>query len=133
MSSPEIVMIRFTLIELLNKFNSEADYGGKFSHLCPTITSMVRDIHNLSKVRVDLITNIFEVLCELSPDDFVEGFGSWDTSDVLECALRDYTHFANMSHEENSMRAGRIAFLQHLIANVGNVELEFLAAVRPHR
>ena len=133
MSSPEIVMIRFTLIELLNKFNSEAEYGGKFTHLCPAITSIVRDIHNLPNSRVGLITNIFEVLCELAPDDFVGGFGSWDTSDVLECALRDYTHFANMSDEENSMRAGRIGFLQHLIATVGNVKLEFLAAVRPSR
>lgn len=129
---------RFTLIELLDAFQTipRSTDGSQQTHLCPTIVKMIEADHGLeyNGCKIGLVTNIFEVLHGLSPEDFnVRENGEVGAKySVMECELKDYEKYLGDDrtiefHDE--LRLMRINYLSHLIAKVGNVELEFTAKV----
>ena len=77
-----------------------------------------------------LETNIFEVLYGLSPEDFHSNVGCGYS--VLETELKDSERFlgdvSSITFSEE-LRRLRVNFISHLIANVGDVQLEFTAKV----
>ena len=123
---------RFTLSELLHAFsNNPRPEGWMQTHLCPTICEIIRAEHEVQYENVLILeTNIFEVLHGLSPGDFRSNVGCGYS--VLETELKDSERFLgdvssiNFSEE---LRRLRVNFISHLIANVGDVQLEFTAKV----
>jgi hypothetical protein len=121
---------RFTLSELLHAFSNNPRPDGRMqTHLCPTICEIIRADHEIPYDNMLILeTNIFEVLYGLSPEDFRSNvkFGY----SVLETELKDYEKFmagdvcSNFSDELCTLR---VNFISHLIANVGDVQLEFTA------
>lgn len=128
---------RFTLTELLHAFKTlPRTDGGMQTHLCPTICEIIRAEHEVQYENVLILeTNIFEVLHGLSPEDFIPypDVRSARNGSVLECELVDYERLLNTVPDMNfcdELRDVRINFLSHLIAKVGDVQLEFTATVR---
>jgi hypothetical protein len=128
---------RFTLVELLDAFQtiSRGD-GSQQTHLCPTIVKMIAADHGIDRnyCAMSLQTNIFQVLHGLSPEDFnVRENGEVGAKySVMECELKDYTNFLGddtMMEFRDELRIMRTNYLSHLIAKVGNVQLEFTAKV----
>lgn len=123
---------RFTLSELLHAFSNNP----RQTHLCPTICEIIRvDRHLPLHYIMDLETSIFQVLHVLSPEDFIPypDVRSARNGSVLECELVDYERLLNTVPDMNfcdELRDVRINFLSHLIAKVGDVQLEFTATVR---
>ena len=130
--TPQMFTSRFTLSELLHAFSNNPRPDGRMqTHLCPTICEIIRAEHEIPYDNLLILeTNIFEVLYGLSPEDFHSNVG-WGYS-VLECALKDYERFmdgevcSNFLDEHCTLR---VNFISHLIANVGDVQLEFTAKV----
>lgn len=123
---------RFTLSELLYAFNNNPRPGGRYqTHLCPTICEIIRAEHEIPYENVLILeTNIFEVLHGLSPEDFHSYVGCGYS--VLETELKDYERFMDgevCSNFQDELCTLRVNFISHLIANVGNVQLEFTAKV----
>lgn len=123
---------RFTLSELLNEFSNNPRPDGQMqTHLCPTICEIIRVDHNIPfRYDMSLETSIFHVLHSLSPEDF-RPFPD-DNGSVLESELVDYERFMNTVPDMNfcdELRDVRVNFLSHLIAKVGDVQLEFSAKV----
>ena len=127
---------RFTLTELLHAFTTLPQTNGRRQiHLCPTICQIIRVKHNLPLENVmSLETSIFQVLRSLNPEDFKPHpeNASAPNYSVLECELVDYEAFMN-THPNmtffDELQNLRVNYLSHLIAKVGNVELEFSAKV----
>ena len=133
--TPQMFTSRFTLSELLYAFSNNprpAD-GRMQTHLCPTICEIIRADHEIPYDNDNVLileTNIFEVLYGLSPEDFHSNVG-WGYS-VLECELKDYERFMDgevCSNVLDELCTLRVNFISHLIANVGDVQLEFTAKV----
>lgn len=129
--TPQMFTSRFTLSELLYAFSNNprpAD-GWMQTHLCPTICEIIRAEHEIPYENgLILETNIFEVLHGLSPEDFHSNVG-WGYS-VLECELKDYERFMDgevCSNFPDELCTLRVNFISHLIAKVGDVQLEFTA------
>lgn len=123
---------RFTLTELLHVFiNNPRPDGRMQTHLCPTICEIIRAEHGIPYENVVYLkTNIFEVLYGLSPEDFHRNVGCGYS--VLETELKDYERFMGgdvCSKFSDELCTLRVNFISHLIANVGNVQLEFTAKV----
>ena len=123
---------RFTLSELLHAFRNNPRPDGQMqTHLCPTICEIIRAEHEIPYDNLPILeTNIFEVLYGLSPEDFHSNVG-WGYS-VLECELKDYERFMDgevCSNFPDELCTLRVNFISHLIANVGDVQLEFTAKV----
>jgi hypothetical protein len=123
---------RFTLSELLHAFSNNPRPDGRMqTHLCPTICEIIRADHEIPYDNMLILeTNIFEVLYGLSPEDFRSnvGFGY----SVLETELKDYEKFMAgdvCSNFPDELCTLRVNFISHLIANVGNIQLEFTAKV----
>jgi hypothetical protein len=99
------------------------------THLCPTICEIIRADHEIPYDNMLILeTNIFEVLYGLSPEDFRSNveFGY----SVLETELKDYEKFMAgdvCSNFPDELCTLRVNFISHLIANVGDVQLEFTA------
>lgn len=128
---------RFTLIELLDAFQTiPRGDGSQQTHLCPTIAKIIAAEHglNYNECKMGLETNVFQVLHGLSPEDFrVRENGEVGPKySVLECELNDYADFIEPDPTiefRDELRLLRTNYLSHLIAKVGNVELEFTAKV----
>lgn len=123
---------RFTLSDLLHVFiNNPRPDGRMQTHLCPTICEIIRAEHEIPYENVLILeTNIFEVLHNLSPEDFHRRVGCGYS--VLESELKDYESFMGgdvCSNFSDELCTLRVNFISHLIANVGNVQLEFTAKV----
>jgi hypothetical protein len=121
---------RFALSELLHAFSNNPRPDGRMqTHLCPTICEIIRADHEIPYDNMLILeTNIFEVLYGLSPEDFRSnvGFGY----SVLETELKDYEKFMAgdvCSNFPDELCTLRVNFISHLIANVGDVQLEFTA------
>ena len=130
--TPQMFTSRFTLSELLHAFSNNPRPDGRMqTHLCPTICEIIRAEHEIPYENVLILeTNIFEVLYGLSPEDFHSNVG-WGYS-VLECELKDYERFMDgdvCSNFLDELCTLRVNFISHLIANVGDVQLEFTAKV----
>ena len=130
---------RFTLTELLHAFKTlPRTDGGMQTHLCPTICEIIRVDHNMPfHYYMSLETSIFRVLHSLSPDDFrpYPNNSVSTNCSVLESELVDYERFMNTAPDMNfcdelrDVRDVRVNYLSHLIAKVGDVQLEFTAKV----
>lgn len=121
---------RFTLSELLHAFSNNPRPDGRMqTHLCPTICEIIRAEHEVQYENVLILeTNIFEVLHGLSPEDFHRNVGCGYS--VLETELKDYEKFMAgdvCSNFPDELCTLRVNFISHLIANVGDVQLEFTA------
>jgi hypothetical protein len=121
---------RFALSELLHAFSNNPRPDGRMqTHLCPTICEIIRADHEIPYDNMLILeTNIFEVLYGLSPEDFRSNveFGY----SVLETELKDYEKFMAgdvCSNFPDELCTLRVNFISHLIANVGDVQLEFTA------
>ena len=130
--TPQKFTSRFTLSELRHAFSNNPRPDGLMqTHLCPTICEIIRAEHEISYDNLPILeTNIFEVLYGLSPEDFHSNVG-WGYS-VLECELKDYERFMDgevCSNFLDELCTLRVNFISHLIANVGDVQLEFTAKV----
>lgn len=130
--TPQSYTSRFTLSDLLHAFiNNPRPDGRMQTHLCPTICEIIRADHEIPYDNVLILeTNIFEVLYGLSPEDFYRRVGCGYS--VLECELKDYERFMDgdeCSNFSDELCTVRVNFISHLIANVGNVQLEFTAKV----
>ena len=128
--TPQKFTSRFTLSELLHAFSNNPRPDGRMqTHLCPTICEIIRAEHEIPYDNLPILeTNIFEVLYGLSPEDFHSNVG-WGYS-VLECELKDYERFMDgevCSNVLDELCTLRVNFISHLIANVGDVQLEFTA------
>ena len=128
--TPQKFTSRFTLSELLHAFSNNPRPDGRMqTHLCPTICEIIRAEHEIPYDNLPILeTNIFEVLYGLSPEDFHSNVG-WGYS-VLECELKDYEKFMAgdvCSNFPDELCTLRVNFISHLIANVGDVQLEFTA------
>lgn len=129
--TPQKFTSRFTLSELLYAFSNNPRPDGRMqTHLCPTICEIIRADHEIPYDNDNVLileTNIFEVLYGLSPEDFHRnvGFGY----SVLETELKDYEEFmvGDVCSNFPDERTLRVNFISHLIANVGDVQLEFTA------
>ena len=128
--TPQMYTSRFALSELLHAFSNNPRPDGRMqTHLCPTICEIIRAEHEVQYENVLILeTNIFEVLYGLSPEDFRSnvGFGY----SVLETELKDYEKFMAgdvCSNFPDELCTLRVNFISHLIANVGDVQLEFTA------
>lgn len=130
--TPQLYTSRFTLTELLHVFiNNPRPDGRMQTHLCPTICEIIRAEHGIPDENViGLETNIFEVLYGLSPEDFHRRVGCGYS--VLESELKEYERFLDgdaCCNFPDELCTLRVNFISHLIANVGNVQLEFTAKV----
>ena len=130
--TPQMFTSRFTLSELLHAFSNNPRPDGRMqTHLCPTICEIIRAEHEIPYDNLPILeTNIFEVLYGLSPEDFHSNVG-WGYS-VLESELKDYERFIDgevCSNFPDELCTLRVNFISHLIANVGDVQLEFTAKV----
>lgn len=130
--TPQMFTSRFTLSELLHAFSNNPRPDGRMqTHLCPTICEIIRAEHEIPYENVLILeTNIFEVLHNLSPEDFHRRVGCGDS--VLESELKDYESFMAgdvCSNFPDELCTLRVNFISHLIANVGDVQLEFTAKV----
>ena len=128
--TPQMFTSRFTLSELLYAFSNNPRPDGRMqTHLCPTICEIIRAEHEIPYDNLPILeTNIFEVLYGLSPEDFHSNVG-WGYS-VLESELKDYEKFMAgdvCSNFPDELCTLRVNFISHLIANVGDVQLEFTA------
>ena len=130
--TPQMYTSRFALSELLHAFSNNPRPDGRMqTHLCPTICEIIRADHEIPYDNMLILeTNIFEVLYGLSPEDFRSnvGFGY----SVLETELKDYEKFMAgdvCSNFPDELCTLRVNFISHLIANVGDVQLEFTAKV----
>ena len=128
--TPQMFTSRFTLSELLHAFSNNPRPDGRMqTHLCPTICEIIRAEHEIPYDNLPILeTNIFEVLYGLSPEDFHSNVG-WGYS-VLESELKDYERFIDgevCSNFPDELCTLRVNFISHLIANVGDVQLEFTA------
>jgi hypothetical protein len=130
--TPQMYTSRFTLSDLLHAFSNNPRPDGRMqTHLCPTICEIIRADHEIPYDNMLILeTNIFEVLYGLSPEDFRSnvGFGY----SVLETELKDYEKFMAgdvCSNFPDELCTLRVNFISHLIANVGNIQLEFTAKV----
>ncbi len=128
--TPQMYTSRFALSELLHAFSNNPRPDGRMqTHLCPTICEIIRADHEIPYDNMLILeTNIFEVLYGLSPEDFRSnvGFGY----SVLETELKDYEKFMAgdvCSNFPDELCTLRVNFISHLIANVGDVQLEFTA------
>lgn len=134
--TPQLNTSRFTLTDLLHAFKTlPRDDGRMQTHLCPTICEIIRvDNHLPVSYEMDLETPIFKVLRGLSPDDFIPRPDSEQDRNycVMEGELVDYETFMTAENDMSfcdELRDVRINFLSHLIAKVGDVQLEFTAKV----
>ena len=130
--TPQMFTSRFTLSELLHAFSNNPRPDGRMqTHLCPTICEIIRAEHAPQYENVLILeTNIFEVLHGLSPEDFRSNVGCGYS--VLETELKDYEKFMAgdvCSNYPDELCTLRVNFISHLIANVGDVQLEFTAKV----
>ena len=130
--TPQMFTSRFTLSELLHAFSNNPRPDGRMqTHLCPTICEIIRAEHEIPYETVLILeTNIFEVLYGLSPEDFHSNVGYGYS--VLETELKDYEKFMAgdvCSNFPDELCTLRVNFISHLIANVGDVQLEFTAKV----
>lgn len=130
--TPQMFTSRFTLSELLHAFSNNPRPDGRMqTHLCPTICEIIRAEHEVQYENVLILeTNIFEVLHGLSPEDFRSNVGCGYS--VLETELKDYEKFMAgdvCSNFPDELCTLRVNFISHLIANVGDVQLEFTAKV----
>jgi hypothetical protein len=121
---------RFALSELLHAFSNNPRPDGRMqTHLCPTICEIIRADHEIPYDNMLILeTNIFEVLYGLSPEDFRSNVGYGYS--VLETELKDYEKFMAgdvCSNFPDELCTLRVNFISHLIANVGDVQLEFTA------
>lgn len=128
--TPQMYTSRFALSELLHAFSNNPRTDGRMqTHLCPTICEIIRADHEIPYDNMLILeTNIFEVLYGLSPEDFRSNvaFGY----SVLETELKDYEKFMAgdvCSNFPDELCTLRVNFISHLIANVGDVQLEFTA------
>lgn len=132
MTTSKMFTSRFTLSELLHAFSNNPRPDGRMqTHLCPTICEIIRAEHEVQYENVLILeTDIFEVLHGLSPEDFHSNVGCGDS--VLETELKDYGRFMDGDVSSNfldELCTLRVNFISYLIANVGNVQLEFTAKV----
>ena len=130
--TPQKFTSRFTLSELLHAFSNNPRPDGLMqTHLCPTICEIIRAEHEIPYDNLPILeTNIFEVLYGLSPEDFHRNVGCGYS--VLETELKDYEKFMAgdvCSNFPDELCTLRVNFISHLIANVGDVQLEFTAKV----
>jgi hypothetical protein len=130
--TPQMYTSRFTLSDLLHAFsNNPRPDGWMQTHLCPTICEIIRADHEIPYDNDNVLileTNIFEVLYGLSPEDFRSNVGYGYS--VLETELKDYEKFMAgdvCSNFPDELCTLRVNFISHLIANVGDVQLEFTA------
>lgn len=128
--TPQMYTSRFALSELLHAFSNNPRPDGRMqTHLCPTICEIIRADHEIPYDNMLILeTNIFEVLYGLSPEDFRSNVGYGYS--VLETELKDYEKFMDgdvCSNFPDELCTLRVNFISHLIANVGDVQLEFTA------
>ena len=128
--TPQMYTSRFALSELLHAFSNNPRPDGRMqTHLCPTICEIIRADHEIPYDNMLILeTNIFEVLHNLSPEDFHRRVGCGYS--VLESELKDYEKFMAgdvCSNFPDELCTLRVNFISHLIANVGDVQLEFTA------
>lgn len=128
--TPQMYTSRFALSELLHAFSNNPRPDGRMqTHLCPTICEIIRADHEIPYDNMLILeTNILEVLYGLSPEDFRSNVGYGYS--VLETELKDYEKFMDgdvCSNFPDELCTLRVNFISHLIANVGDVQLEFTA------